>query len=225
MLTTLIIAAWLALVCGVIPVLAWISKRKIDQGLRIPRLAIYAEAMILQIVLLAISIGVAWFLGIRLFVPTLPSGPDLLMAAAVLGVALSTMILGWRFAGEQARERIRMLLPVTGRERLIWIALSAAAAVSEEALYRGLLPRLVESISGSFLLAIAISVVAFSLAHLLQGWTSALVVGIFALAFHGLVASSGGLWTAIAVHFIYDVLAGLTLGRVIESPETIHAEV
>lgn len=225
MLTTLLIAAWVALVCGVIPVLAWISKRKIDQGLRIPRRAIYAEALVLQILLLAISLGVAFFLGIRLFPSRLPSAADLLMAAAVLGIALSAMILGWRFAAERSRERIRMLLPVTGSERLAWVALSAAAAVSEETLYRGLLPLVIETLSGSFVLAIAISVLAFALAHLLQGWTSALVVGIFAVAFHGLVASSGALWTAIAVHFLYDLLAGLTLGRIIESPETIHAEV
>ena len=35
----------------------------------------------------------------------------------------------------------------------------------------------------------------------------------FAVAFHGLVALTGTLYVAMAVHFLYDVIAGLTYGR------------
>jgi membrane protease YdiL (CAAX protease family) len=224
-MTSLLTATWLVLICGVIPVLAWISKRKIDQGLRLPRRAIYAEALVLQIGLFVLAAALAWYLGIPLFRRVLPDRFDLLLAAGILALALTAAIVGWRFASPEAKERIRMLLPSTRAERMAWILVSAAAAIGEETVYRGLLPRLLESSSGSFALAIAVSVIAFSLAHLIQGWTSAAIVGLFALGFHAMVTLSGALWTAIAVHFLYDLLAGLILGRVIDPRETIHAEV
>jgi membrane protease YdiL (CAAX protease family) len=224
-MTSLLTATWLVLICAVIPVLAWISKRKIDQGLRLPRRAIYAEALVLQTALFLIAAALAWYLGVPLFPRVAPDGSDLLLAAGILALALTAAFGGWRFASPEAKERIRMLLPSTRGERMAWILVSAAAAIGEETVYRGLLPRLLESLSGSFVLAIVVSVIVFSLAHLIQGWTSALIVGLFALGFHAMVTSSGALWTAIAVHFLYDLLAGLMLGRVIDPPETIHAEV
>jgi membrane protease YdiL (CAAX protease family) len=48
---------------------------------------------------------------------------------------------------------------------------------------------------------------------MLQGWKNAVIIGAVALALHGLVIWSGSLYIAMAVHAIYDLVAGLTYGR------------
>ena len=40
-----------------------------------------------------------------------------------------------------------------------------------------------------------------------------MIIGIVALAMHGLVIWSGSLYIAMAVHAIYDLVAGFTYGR------------
>lgn len=66
--------------------------------------------------------------------------------------------------------------------------------------------------------AALISSLLFALAHLLQGWRSAGVVGVFGFLFHLLVVATGGLYYAILVHFAYDLTAGWRLGRVASQP-------
>jgi membrane protease YdiL (CAAX protease family) len=73
----------------------------------------------------------------------------------------------------------------------------------------GLFYRLTES----FWIAAGISSAVFAFNHLVQGWISAGTVFIIALGFHLLVFFTGGLYAAIAAHFIYDLLAGLFYGR------------
>ena len=87
-----------------------------------------------------------------------------------------------------------------------------------------MLPVLLTRQTRSFALAIAISAIAFALAHLLQGWAATGFVGLFGLVFHGLVWITGGLWTAIAVHILYDIITGFTLARVIAPPRAEVAD-
>lgn len=226
MLATALSIAYLVLVCAVLPVLAWASKRKIDQGLVIPRVPLYLEALILQTLLLGISWGVATAAGITLFRFEPVEVADVLLVFAVLGLALTAMVAGWRVAKPEARRRLSILIPANASERGFWIVLSLAAGISEEVAFRGVLPAILEGMTGSLWFAFLLSATAFALAHLLQGWTSALFVGIFGLVFHLLVWTTGALWTAIAVHVLYDVVAGLTLSRLVTpESEALDAEV
>jgi membrane protease YdiL (CAAX protease family) len=65
-------------------------------------------------------------------------------------------------------------------------------------------------LTGDFLIAVAICVVTFAIAHAIQGWDSTIPIGAFAAAFHALVWFSGSLYVAIAVHFLYDLVAGFS---------------
>lgn len=225
MLASAVSIAYLILVCAVLPLLAWASKRKIDQGLVIPRLPLYFEALILQTLLLGISYGVASLSGITLFRRTDIAIADVLLVFAVLGLALTAMIVGWRVARPEARRRVSILIPTSGAERALWIVVSVAAGISEEIAFRGVLPRILERMTGSLWIAFVISATAFALAHLLQGWTSAIFVGIFGLVLHLLVWTTGALWTAITVHVLYDIVAGLTLGKLVSpQPEVVDAD-
>lgn len=226
MLASAVSIAYLVLVCAVLPILAWASKRKIDQGVVIPRLPLYFEGLILQTLLLAISAGVAGLAGITLFARTGIAFADVLLVFAILALALTAMMTGWRVAKPEARRRVSILIPVTRAERRLFIVLSLAAGVSEEVAFRGVLPAILERTTGSLWIAFLISATAFALAHLLQGWTSAMFVGIFGLVLHLLVWTTGTLWTAIAVHVLYDVVAGLTLGKIVSpEPEVLDADV
>ena len=151
----------------------------------------------------------------------------MLWGLGVLALALISMTVAWRFARPESRGRLAMLLPVTAPERAVFIAVSAAAGVSEEVAFRGVLPILLARQTGSFALAVAISATAFALAHLLQGWWATLFVGIFGVIFHALVWITGGLWTAIAVHILYDWIAGLVLARTfgLQPQEVVDEEV
>ncbi|HSN69506.1 MAG TPA: CPBP family intramembrane glutamic endopeptidase [Thermoanaerobaculia bacterium] len=211
--------AYILLICLGLPLLAWFSKKKLDGGLVVPRLALYGEALFLQMLLLLISYGVAAAARVRLFRAPEPDARAVFLGAGVLALALVSMAIGWRFARTESRRRLAMLVPTTGAERAVWIAVSTAAGVSEEVAFRGILPILLARQTGSFALAIAISAAAFALAHLLQGWWATLFVGIFGLIFHALVWITGGLWTAIVVHILYDWIAGLTLARMFAPPK------
>jgi membrane protease YdiL (CAAX protease family) len=62
-------------------------------------------------------------------------------------------------------------------------------------------------------LAVAICVVAFALAHYVQAWKAMLLIVVMAFAFHLIVFATGDLYTAMAGHFLYDLLAGFIIIR------------
>jgi uncharacterized protein len=95
----------------------------------------------------------------------------------------------------------------------MWVALSLSAGVGEELVWRGVLPSLLTLVSGSLAVGIALSVASFALAHAIQGLRSVLAIAAIAVAFHALVFISGSLYVAMAVHFVYDVIAGFTYAR------------
>src|SRR5687768_2728220 len=157
--------AYLLVLCGALPALAWISKRKLDAGLRVPRAALYIETVLVQLLLLAISAGVAAVLGIQML--GRPPGPtDALLGLALLGVAVASMAIGWRFADAESRQRVLMLIPHTRNERRAWIGVSSAAGIAEELTYRAVLPFLLFGLTGSLWLSFLLSAAAFAFAHL-----------------------------------------------------------
>lgn len=210
--------AFLVVTGLVIPVLAYTSKRHLDRGIVIPRLPFYAEAITLHLLLLAGSFYVAAQNRIILFRLFRPAATSVLLALALLGTALLTAWIGWRRADQATRERLSMIVPVTVQERLAWVGVSLAAGVTEEIAYRGVLVTVLNRLLRNWWIAALISSALFALAHLLQGWRSSAVVGVFGFLFHLLVVATGGLYFAILVHFVYDLAAGWQLGRVVPQP-------
>jgi membrane protease YdiL (CAAX protease family) len=104
-------------------------------------------------------------------------------------------------------------MPRTPRERWLWGGVSLAAGFGEEVTYRGVMFILLSRLLGGPLPAAIIASAVFGFSHILQGWKNAVIIGIVALAMHGLVIWSGSLYIAMAVHGIYDLVAGFTYGR------------
>jgi membrane protease YdiL (CAAX protease family) len=67
--------------------------------------------------------------------------------------------------------------------------------------------------TGSLAAAVIVSAIAFAAVHAPQGLAGVVYVFAIALLHQALVLFTGTLLLAIAVHFAYDVLAGLWLAR------------
>jgi membrane protease YdiL (CAAX protease family) len=72
---------------------------------------------------------------------------------------------------------------------------------------------LLTDVAGGYWPAACASAVAFAAGHTLQGRQSGVIIGLLALGFHVVVRLDGTLSAAIAVHFAYDVIAGLFYAR------------
>ncbi len=177
-------------------------------------LALRFYAMLLpQVVLGVLALATGFVEGIELFPARAPSGLSWFAGAVFLGVALLLVRPHWRRSIEEDKPTWRLFAPTSRRERRMWIALSLSAGIGEELVWRGVLPALIALLTGSLAIGIALSVASFALAHAIQGLRSVLAIAGIAAAFHVLVFVSGSLYTAMLVHFAYDVIAGFTYAR------------
>ena len=72
--------------------------------------------------------------------------------------------------------------PRAPRDLTWWFAISLAAGVSEELVYRGMMPALLLPYTRNWWTAIAISAVIFATSHANQGWPGVIAVGMLAFA-------------------------------------------
>jgi membrane protease YdiL (CAAX protease family) len=166
--------------------------------------------MLPQLALGGLAAVVGILVGLDLFPARAPSATAWLLGAAFLACVVTLVRPHWRRTIEEPGPAWRLFTPTNAAEKRMWIALSLAAGVCEELVWRGVLPSLTAALTGSVPAAIAISVFSFAVAHAVQGLRSVLAIASIAASFHALVALSGSLYVAMAVHFVYDVIAGFT---------------
>ncbi|HEU5379728.1 MAG TPA: CPBP family intramembrane glutamic endopeptidase [Ktedonobacteraceae bacterium] len=110
-----------------------------------------------------------------------------------------------------AREKLRLALPRTSSERLVWVAVSINAGIWEEIVFRGFLPWYVVQhvtlfgFSVPFVWAAIFSLMLFSLAHLYQGWGGVLGVGFVGITLVLLYALTGNVLASMLWHMLFDV--------------------
>ena len=129
----------------------------------------------------------------------------------VVGTAALLRYLGpvlFRLVGRWTSQT-GFLLPATLSESVVWVAVSLAAGICEELVYRGYLQGQLWSLTKSLPAALALQSVIFGFGHIYQGWKPALVTAIYGLVF-GLVAA----WRRTIVpgaiaHALVDILGGL----------------
>jgi membrane protease YdiL (CAAX protease family) len=197
----------------VLPLAAWRGGRRIER-LPLPgRKQHFSSVIVQQLVFGAFSLWVAHRLGLDLFPSPRLDWPGLVAGVVLLAVALLLLYPRWERA---VRERVRSVYLVTPRdrpERALWVGLSFGAGIVEEISYRGVLFWIVTELTGSVAASVVLCSLAFGLGHLVQGWGAAWVVVGFAAGFHALVLLSGSLYAAMAVHVSYDIIAGISYGR------------
>jgi membrane protease YdiL (CAAX protease family) len=174
------------------------------------RQAIWIGTLASQSVLLVL----AWLTGrgfdYRIFaLPSLGAreiGAALVALAAFFGLRAISRAL--RSEEERRAMTVYRLAPRTASEWSAWTTTVLVASVAEEAGYRGVGMAILGYSLGDPWLAALISATAFALAHWTQGGKSAVVIFAMALVMHGLVAFTGTLILAMAVHAVYDFVAG-----------------
>lgn len=208
-------AVFLAVIWILVPLLAAASREVFDSTeIEIDRHPFYAEAILVQLLLLLLAMWAARSTEIRLTYLTELDGVSLVSAVAVLLVAIAAFLLSWRYASDVRRSRLLKIVPKTPSERAVWSVVSLAAGFSEEIIYRGVLFGLLAIWTGNWLVAALLASVAFGLAHLAQGVVSAIAVAVFGFVLQLLVAQSGALALVIGVHFVYDLVAGLAISLI-----------
>jgi uncharacterized protein len=175
----------------------------------------------------ALTIAAAWLIlsnGLTLadVGQNLGAYPRTLIVSAILIVLVVALVLQNRWqkkkAGPekiaQAVENIRKLLPVTGRERALWIVVAFTTGFCEEFLYRGWLFNISGSALKSVWLGLLVSSVFFGFGHLYQGRTGMLSTGVLGLVFGLIYIASRSLLPGQILHTLLDLSNGLVFGRI-----------
>jgi len=138
---------------------------------------------------------------------------DPVLALLFLASTLGTLPMRWRWKPVEERRGTLWMLPHRTRDLIWWALVAIVAGVVEEIAYRGVLFTLWQRVLGSWWAAVALCVAAFSLAHFVQGWRAMAAIVLISVGSHGIVGATGDLYAVIAVHIVYDFLAGVILLR------------
>ena len=159
---------------------------------------------------------------LSLFMALLPRSPDILglfrlkpmpvwvplTAAAYLVLIAVRIRTGWPQLSEKRKQRARLVLPEDKSELRYWVVISILAGICEEYAYRGVAYAALAEITGSPVISVVLCVLAFGLAHIVQGWRGVLGASALALLFHFMVFITQSLYLAIAFHILYDLVVG-----------------
>lgn len=132
--------------------------------------------------------------------------------AAGLGtlvVFVAVMYPQWKSKSIEKRERTYRLMPTSSSEMGWWCSVSLSAGIIEEIVYRGVLFSILYYWLDNWWAATLLCAASFALGHAIQGLRSTLIIFCMSIVFQGLVRFTGSLYVAMAVHAIYDMIAGL----------------
>lgn len=119
----------------------------------------------------------------------------------------------WRYTCAEIKKGIIGFLPHNAQERLIWIVVSLAVAVTEEIIYRAVFFGLLYHLTGIYWIAGVISATLFAISHRSHGLIAVGSTFFVGLALQWFVQLTGGLYVSIVVHFVHNFFAlvyGLT---------------
>lgn len=191
------------------PVMGVISYYRLKSGRPLPRKPRRYGAMIaMQLLLLAYTLLLAQKNQVDLFGKHWPSFWSWILAAAYLAFIGVRLNAAWRRLKPERKQRARVLLPENPPEMFYWVPISFLAGLSEETAFRGMVYVALIEMTGSAGFAVTVCVLAFALAHMLQGWRGVLGAGVIGLVMHAVVYMTQGLYLAIAIHAAYDVVVG-----------------
>lgn len=184
-----------------------------------------ASRIPLYVAFVAVEVLLVWFVGLgirargyklvdllgRRWRTTLDGCADLVLAvAAVAALRLSGPLLYYLLG--RWSSNTGFLLPQGLAESILWIALSIAAGLCEELVYRGYLQPQLWSLTKSLPAAVLLQAVIFGSAHIYQGWKAAVVTAIYGLIFGLIAAWRRSIIPGAIAHAIVDEMGGLFRG-------------
>jgi membrane protease YdiL (CAAX protease family) len=205
------LAGWIHLVVFglLIPIGAWLTRRRLLHDELPPKKAFYAGVIVQQVLLLALSLVVARALGLDLFPAPGLEVREIAVGLGILAATVPGAAVGWRRQVRRGDRFALLVAPRDGVDHGLWAVISVLAGVGEEVAYRGVLFLVLTGLTGSPVAAALVASAAFGAAHLAQGVSGAALVALAAAGFHLLTWWSGALYLAIAVHVAWDLIAGI----------------
>lgn len=167
------------------------------------------QALLMQGILIFLSGFVAMDTEIDVFWPGTLHAKAVTRAFGIIVLMLMSIPLRWKFLSDERKRRVLHTVPQQPRELGLWLVVSMGAGVAEELTYRGVMFALLFRLIGAWWPAALICAVVFAVGHSNWGLTSATIVGLFSLGMQWLVLVTGSLYLAMAVHGVYDFLAGI----------------
>lgn len=205
-----LVAIYYVGVIGVIlPLICVRSYFKLKAGARFPpkilqrRNALAMHAMIFL---------VAYFTWRAFHIPMFPraviGSREIGYGLATLIIFLAAMIPLWKVRAMNHPGKTYRSMPQASNEMWIWALVSASAGFVEEIAYRGVLFGILFYWLNNWWAAAILCAISFALGHSIQGWKAAAIIFVMSVIFQGLVYFTGTLYIAMAVHAIYDFVAG-----------------
>lgn len=132
-----------------------------------------------------------------------------LIAAGVLAGLSFALGLASPSQVEAAKRQIVPLLPRTGPETALWLALSATAGFCEEVMFRGYLQSQFRALTRMTAGGIILQAVLFGIAHAYQGGRRIVLIGVYGALFGMLAAWRKSLRPGMIGHAMQDSFSGL----------------
>lgn len=149
--------------------------------------------------------------------------PAAVLTAAGVLVAYAFRALSRRF-GWQETDAVHAIMPETGREKGVFVALSATVGFSEEVIFRAYLPAFLMPWTGSYLAGALPVAGVFGFLHAYQGRHGIVRTTVIGVVMAAGVAWTGSLWPSILAHAALDLLFGLVLSKsLLGQPRTAAA--
>ena len=201
-------------------------RARLPEGapLELPRMRIWAGTLLLMAMMFLLSWSVGHGFDFHIFALPALGARDVLAAALALALLLSVRWIVRKTHTEAERRRmvVFQIAPRNAREWVLYAMTVIAAAIAEEAAYRGVGMSILWYWLGTPWPAVIILSVAFALAHWIQGWKSGVIIFFMALVAHGLVALTHTLVLMMVVHAAYNFIAGSMIAR--EAPKYASVE-
>ena len=171
------------------------------------------RSAVMVVVAGALSLVTANLAGISLARLAFPEPLHLLLGLVLLAAFVAVMRPAWRQAVVERSPGAYYKMPLTGRDRGLWIGVSIAAGVCEEITWRGVQTTLLAALLGNPWLAALLSALMFAVAHAIQNVRSMVFIFVFSFIMSVLVAITGSLILPMLIHAAYDGIAGLSYAR------------
>jgi CAAX protease family protein len=157
------------------------------------------------------------------FGQTLGTYPRTLIVCGVLVVLISGVVLINKLQKRKpspekmakSLEKLRKLLPATGRERFAFVFVALTAGFCEEFLFRGWLLNVTSRALHSIWLGLLLSSILFGFAHLYQGRNGVIGTAVLGLIFGLVYIASGSLLPAQLFHATLDLNNGMAFGKIL----------
>jgi membrane protease YdiL (CAAX protease family) len=129
---------------------------------------------------------------------------------AVLVVFLAVMRPQWKKKAMTNPQKVYRTMPQSSSELGMWAVISLSAGFVEEIAYRGVLFGILFYWLNNWWAAAILGAVSFGIGHAIQGFKSTIIIFVMSVVIQGLVYFTGTLYVAMAVHAVYDFIAGTT---------------